>query len=625
MTFFDAGLASGYVLRLDVWQNGQNIAGNYSNVAWNLKIIKGAGSGKYAGGPHSWSINIGGYTASGSFGSYDFRNYSELVLSTGSVDRGHNADGTLSIYCGSSYDDNNTYGELGDGGASGNMGLTTIPRATTATFTNPMVAGTAYTVNLPRASTAFTHIVDLYFGTISGQRMATNATTSFSWTPDLTLLNQMPTTANGTGFMRVNTYNGGTLIGYKDQSLTIQAPASVVPTFTTVTATEATAGIAANIGGFVQGISKLALAITGAAGAYSSTISSYKIAVAGQTINAISGTTLAAIASTGTVAIVATITDSRGRTATKTVNVTVLAYTPPMITAITAKRALVGGTLNDNGTYIRVDINAAVQSLVVSTVQKNTLIYKISTKAYGATVWTLKSTTTPGGVVFNSYALVSPYPIENSFDVLVEISDDFSTSAQQLTVATASIFQHWDAALGVGIGKYRQNGMLDVLGKIFQNNGVEIEPAGNIVITARTTAPTGWLLCQGQVVSRTTYATLFAAIGTTYGAGDGSTTFGVPNLKGRVIVGVDTSQTEFDVLGETGGAKTHTLSLSEMPAHDHTINLRRGGSAADSGGAGGYLWHNVTVDPREVTTTRGAGAAHNNLQPYAAMHYIIKT
>jgi microcystin-dependent protein len=77
---------------------------------------------------------------------------------------------------------------------------------------------------------------------------------------------------------------------------------------------------------------------------------------------------------------------------------------------------------------------------------------------------------------------------------------------------------------------------------------------------AGSTAPTGWLLCDGTAVSRTTYSDLFAITSTTYGVGDGSTTFNLPNLKGRVPVGLDTSQTEFDVLGETGGAKTHTLT-----------------------------------------------------------------
>jgi len=94
------------------------------------------------------------------------------------------------------------------------------------------------------------------------------------------------------------------------------------------------------------------------------------------------------------------------------------------------------------------------------------------------------------------------------------------------------------------------------------------------VITAfgGSSAPTGWLLCDGTAVSRSTYADLFAVVSTTYGSGDGSTTFNLPNLKGKVPVGRDASQTEFDTLGETGGAKTHTLTSAEMPSHQHNVS-----------------------------------------------------
>jgi len=87
---------------------------------------------------------------------------------------------------------------------------------------------------------------------------------------------------------------------------------------------------------------------------------------------------------------------------------------------------------------------------------------------------------------------------------------------------------------------------------------------------AGLTAPTGWLICNGASVSRTTYASLFSVISTTYGVGDGSTTFTLPNLKGRMPVGLDSTQTEFDAMGETGGVKSVTLTEAQMPAHTHT-------------------------------------------------------
>ena len=99
-----------------------------------------------------------------------------------------------------------------------------------------------------------------------------------------------------------------------------------------------------------------------------------------------------------------------------------------------------------------------------------------------------------------------------------------------------------------------------------------LAPSGSIIGFGGSSAPTGWLLCDGSAVSRSTYSDLFSAIGTTYGTGNGSTTFNVPNLKGRMPVGLDAAQTEFDALAEAGGVKTHALAIGEMPAHAHTQN-----------------------------------------------------
>ena len=111
-------------------------------------------------------------------------------------------------------------------------------------------------------------------------------------------------------------------------------------------------------------------------------------------------------------------------------------------------------------------------------------------------------------------------------------------------------------------------------------------PSGIIMPFAGTTAPSSYLMCFGQAVSRTTYSALFAAIGTTYGSGDGSTTFNLPDLRGRVIAGQDdmggtsanrlTSPINGDTLGAAGGSESHTLTTNEMPSHTHTgnVNLR---------------------------------------------------
>jgi len=158
--------------------------------------------------------------------------------------------------------------------------------------------------------------------------------------------------------------------------------------------------------------------------------------------------------------------------------------------------------------------------------------------------------------------------------------------------------------------------------KTAKQNDFLLDITGMVLPYAGASAPTGFLLCDGAAVSRSTYADLFALISTTYGVGDGSTTFNLPNLKGRVPVGLDTAQSEFDVLGETGGAKTHTLTIAQIPAHNHQnlwgIGSQSGGNRLQSGNYN-------PVGNTTPTADTGGGEAHPNLQPYIVLNYIIKT
>lgn len=146
-------------------------------------------------------------------------------------------------------------------------------------------------------------------------------------------------------------------------------------------------------------------------------------------------------------------------------------------------------------------------------------------------------------------------------------------------------------------------------------------PSGIVIPYSAAAAPTGWLICDGTAQSRTTYSALFAVIGTTYGVGDGSTTFNLPNAKSKVIVGYDSGQTLFNTLAKTGGELSHVLSSTEMPSHSHTI------TAGSDNGNSGYMGVNATnnTDHSTVTGSTGGGFAHNNVQPYLTLNYIIKT
>lgn len=149
-------------------------------------------------------------------------------------------------------------------------------------------------------------------------------------------------------------------------------------------------------------------------------------------------------------------------------------------------------------------------------------------------------------------------------------------------------------------------------------------PPGLISIYAGNTTPTGWLICDGSAVSRTTYANLFSVIGTTYGTGDGSTTFNLPNFKGNVPVGLDSNDTSFDTLGETGGEKTHTLIIDEMPKHRHTLNFYSSGTGGNGKGIPYNAISNTLIGGDNAGCNNAGGdQPHNNLQPYIVMNYII--
>jgi len=180
------------------------------------------------------------------------------------------------------------------------------------------------------------------------------------------------------------------------------------------------------------------------------------------------------------------------------------------------------------------------------------------------------------------------------------------------------------------------------------NSFMQVLPTGTVLPwLVAGSAPAGFVTADGSAYSRTVYANLYSKIGTTYGVGDGSTTFNVPNMRGRVMVMYDASQTEFNTLGKTGGAKTHTLVVSEMPSHSHTQNPHNHRTDATSTQDGNWMgmsggsetgWafandvpYNNAVRRLELTNTTavnqstGGGGAHNNLQPYIVVTYIIKT
>ena len=135
--------------------------------------------------------------------------------------------------------------------------------------------------------------------------------------------------------------------------------------------------------------------------------------------------------------------------------------------------------------------------------------------------------------------------------------------------------------------------------------------------------PAGWLKAEGQLLKRADYPGLFAAIGTIHGAGDGATTFQLPDTRKRVLVGQDVSEPLFATLGQVGGEIDHVLTISEMPPHSHGINGGWGAGPTNNGAfrvdanSPGTFWGS--------TFSEGGGRPHNNMPPFIVGMRLIKT
>jgi microcystin-dependent protein len=483
-----------------------------------------------------------------------------------------------------------------------------------------------------RDSEDYTHTLEYAFGAATDTIVTKSALTSVPWTPPVSLASQIPNATSGNCVITCKTYDGDTLIGTTTANCTLTVPSSVVPTISALDIDMVSGNAAVTAWDvFVKGYSAAKLTAT-AAGAYSSTVASYYFAVK-KTAVVVYSTTQAGAEWTCPIINVAatdytftvTVTDSRGRTATYTTDAyTVYDYSNPSISGTVVFRCDDEGVLDlAEGTYI-----SAKGTFGFSSVNSNNLIEKvIEYRRLGTSEWS-EGQDEPAddtAYVFGAGLISTAYAYEVRFTVTDGL---YGAVTYTVLVRGGTPVLQFRKGGGVGIGGYATANELQVyLAAVFKDTFDPWDWAGIVAPYAGDTAPTGWLLCDGSAVSRTTYARLFAKIGTTYGVGDGSTTFNLPNLKGRVVAGYDATQAEFDELGETGGEKTHLLTSAEsgVPAHTHTVY---GGYAEGQGGVVGHTGistQQYNHNGANANTAADASQAHNNLPPYIVLNYIIKT
>ncbi len=445
-------IRTGYQLRITWSVGSQSVANNTSSVTAKVQLVStGSSYTINSSASKSGSLTINGTKYTFTFTAALSGNQTKTIF-TKTVTVAHNADGTktcaFSATAGINVTLSGTY--YGNVTASGSGTFDTIARASTISSVTSSVAinGTnEVTVNITRAASSFTHTVVFSFGSYS--KTTTGVGTSTSYAIPTSWINAMPSATTGTAKVTVTTYSGSTKIGSAvSKNFTVTVPSSVVPTISGVTISEAVSGLAAQFGGYVQGKSKLAVKIT-AAGAYSSTIKSYKTTIQGASFTAASFTS-GVLAKSGSSTITITVTDSRGRTASTTRSLTVIAYAAPKILSFQGFRCLQDGTENYEGTFISAAINFSISPVG----NKNTAAYTLEYKLQTATTWTAL---TSGSVYAFNDSIVSASGLfgqDNSFDIRLSVTDYFTTVRSTFEIPTAFTLIDYNASgHGIAFGK----------------------------------------------------------------------------------------------------------------------------------------------------------------------------
>lgn len=354
----------------------------------------------------------------------------------------HNSDGEKTVTIEGFFDGYNVSSKVQDLKCSGSVKLTTIPRGSSISSITGSTIGEPVTVKISREVSSFTHKVYYTLGNVKNRLLGSDVGTSLTFTPPMSDCEQITGSAKGTATIRVDTYNGSTKIGSSSKNFTLNVPSSVVPSFTGISFTRIDGDVPASWGVYVQGKSKVTAAITGAAGAYGSTIKSYSISGGGYSGTGSSLTT-GTLKEAGAITFTAKITDSRGRTATKTARITVEVYAPPVLSSVETYRCDASGTLNDLGAYL-----ALTAEFSCSPVQgHNTITGRYRIRPEGGE-WSSYST------VYSGVRKIFPASPDSTFAVQVEVSDAFATVTNDGTANSTEFIMDFKAGgNGIAFGK----------------------------------------------------------------------------------------------------------------------------------------------------------------------------
>lgn len=659
MPSFNKEVSLGYwKLRLQVWENSTNVTNNTSNVGYRATLISTGGTAQYNGAGEIHVYINGSHVMAKTVNINVMTNGGSQVLGESTVSIGHNSDGTKNLSVSATYKQVGTAYYLPRGGTvSGSFALTSIPRATDVSvdISNGTTLGNTITIKGTPNVSSFSHKISysLNNGDPVDIKTIDSGATSISeaWTIPVSLATSIIDSDSATLNLILYTYNGSSQIGAKQTSITVKIPESYVPSIGTISISEAVSAIASKFGKYVAEKSQLKFNIS-ASGSNGSAITSCttnidKKSYTGQsfTTDVINGPLTNS--DTIDIAYTVTVTDSRGRTASKTGTVSILTYYKPMFSMFSVQRANSSYEIDEtSGTYALFRYTYDTSKLD----NKNTVSMIIKYKAMDDTSWSTLNTVTSapytainteyhGGNIFNAtkdyevmiglkdyfmndyiYAygqLNSTYTLINWANSGKAMSlfkqSDLNLSGNE-TDAVKSAYENWFEVHGDSYFSEMPNIMEDSSKTSSEidahntklNNANKGTPLDKYILNK--VYPIGSLYLSANNINP---GDLFGGTWVSYG-------------EGRVLIGAGTGtdangkQMTFTA-GATGGEYSHQLTVNEMPSHNHSPSSTGKVQVANLGG-GSYVVADLSQKGNTnwayKTASTGGNQAHSLMNPY---------
>lgn len=463
---------------ITITENSTSVENNTSNVTVKVKFFR-TNSGYETYGTGKVYCTIDGTKYTSSVGLSQKITNSGIVLFTKTLNIKHKTDGskTLSVSSYISIDLNGS--TLSSSSQSYSHALTKIARNSTISSVTSSVEvdGTnKCTVEISRAVSTHTHTVTWKIGSYT--HSATSVGTSTSYAIPTSWMNAIPSATSGTATVTVTTYSGSTKIGSTvSKNFTLKIPSSIVPS---VSATIAMVNgtVPSSWGIYVQGKSKCTITPS-SSGSYSSTIKT--ITITGGTngkynksMTTDTAWTTPTLAESGTISFTIKATDSRNRSASVTKSITVYEYKTPSISSVTAQRCTSDGTLNDDGTYLKVSVPTSSYS---SCNGKNTCTLTVMYKESTATTWSTATNVSTTASVIGAGGIST----SKSYNVRFTITDAFTSVTKDVTVSTSGCLLNFRKDKdGLSLGKFAETSGFDVKWSSVFRSDVTVNGALNV-------------------------------------------------------------------------------------------------------------------------------------------------